>query len=253
MRHALRALDALAFSSAWVAAGAGAACAAAARALSVPVSIPAVALAIGGTLAVYNVDRLRDLERDRETSPLRSAFVLRHARALRVLAAAGGAVAVASALRAGPRVAALAGAVLALGLLHRRMKGIPFAKAFYIAGAWTAVVAGVPALVGPEPRGIPGVVLALYLTLFGNAVASSARDGEAGPALVGVGRALAMARACAFAGLAIAALAPEPASRIASIPLLTLLALAAFRPTERYGLVVLDGALLAGGALALLA
>jgi len=62
-----------------------------------------------------------------------------------------------------------------------------------------------------------------------------------------------MARACALAGLATAAFAPVPASRIVWIPLLTLLALAGFRPTERYGLLVLDGALLAGGALALLA
>lgn len=246
-------LDALAFSSVWVAAGAGAACAGAARALGVPVPVPAVLLAIGGTLAVYNVDRLRDLERDHGTSPLRSAFVLEHARGLRGLALAGGTVAVVSALLLGPRACALSGAVLAVGLLHRRLKHVPLAKALYIAGAWTAVVAGVPMLAGPEPRGASGVVLALYLTLFANAVASSARDGEGGPALIGIGRALVISRACALAGFILALLLPEPGGRIVWISLLTFLALSTFRPTERHGLLVLDGALLVGGALAWLA
>lgn len=249
----MRVLDALAFSSAWVAVAAGILCAAASAALGVPVRPDALLLAVGGTLAVYNVDRLRDLLRDRETAPLRSAFVARHRAALRRLAAAGGVSAAVAALLAGARVAALAAAVLIVGLLHRRLKVIPFGKALYIAAAWTAVVAGVPALLGPQPLHLARVMLALFLSLFANAVASSVRDAEAGPALIGLGRSLVLARLCTLAALAIGASAPSPASRVVWIPLLTAAALLSFRPGERYGLLVLDGALLAGGALALLA
>jgi 4-hydroxybenzoate polyprenyltransferase len=236
----------------WVAAGAGLACATASRALALPVSPATLVLAVGGTLAIYNVDRLRDLARDRETSPLRTAFVSRHASALRAVALGGGAIAGCAALLAGARVAALAVAVLAVGLLHRRLKFIPFGKAFYIAAAWTAVVAGVPALAGARPEHAAPVMLALFLALFGNAVASSVRDGEAGPARIGLGRGLAIARLCAVAGFLVAARSPEPAARVLWIPLMTALALFGFRPSERYGLVVLDGALVAGGALGLL-
>ena len=46
------------------------------------------ALAAAGTLVVYNVDRLRDLEKDRLTAPARSAFVERWRGPLLALTAA---------------------------------------------------------------------------------------------------------------------------------------------------------------------
>ncbi|MCA9512339.1 MAG: hypothetical protein KC560_16640, partial [Myxococcales bacterium] len=97
--RARAALDAIVFSSAWTGAAAVALTAAAARALGVEAPPAALALAFGGTLVVYTVDRLRDLERDRLTSPARSAFVARHrgalAAAVAIAAAASGAAALA--------------------------------------------------------------------------------------------------------------------------------------------------------------
>ena len=37
-----------------------------------PITWPTLALAFAGTLVVYNIDRLRDLELDRNTAPLRN-------------------------------------------------------------------------------------------------------------------------------------------------------------------------------------
>lgn len=247
-----RLLDALAFSSVWVAVAAALLTAAAARAMGVMPPPEAVGLAFAGTLVVYNVDRLRDVERDLATSPDRTAFVLAHRPALSALSGLAAIAAAVAAFRAGPRVAALAGLVLAVGLAHRRMKRVPFGKAFYVAAAWTAVAAGVPALVDPDVRRLPLVAAVLYATLLANAVASSVRDAEGGPARVGLDRALRFARVVAAAAVGLS-LAGSATLSLAWIPGATLASLVFFRPGERYGLLVLDGALAAGSTLALLA
>lgn len=247
---ASRALDAAAFSSVWVA-GAAALCAASAsHALGVAPRAEALVLAFGGTLCVYVVDRLRDHARDAGTAPLRTAFVTAHRRPLTALAALGGVVAAIAALAAGPRVASLSAGVLAVGLLHRRLKHVPFGKAFYIAAAWTAVVVGVPAILDPTARHVAAVAAIFYATLLANAIASSVRDAEAGPARIGLARGLRVARVLAL-GAVVGTLLGGPGLRLLPVAGLTLLALLAFRPGERFGLVVLDGALSLGAALSL--
>jgi len=49
----------------------------------------------------------------------------------------------------------------------------------------------------------------------------------------------------------LAALAPAPARPLVAVPLLVLASLIWFRPGERYGLVAVDGALLAGALAAI--
>ncbi len=56
MRAFRTALDALAFSSVWLAAAAGALCAASSLAMGFPPALPVVAIACAGTLVVYTVD-----------------------------------------------------------------------------------------------------------------------------------------------------------------------------------------------------
>lgn len=249
---AAKLLDALAFSGLWIAAAAAALCGVAGLAMGVGILWPALAVAACGTLVVYDVDRLRDLQRDRLTAPARSAFVARHTRALRALCVAAGAGAIGLAPGLGARPVVLLACVLALGLAHRRLKDVPFAKAAYVSAAWLAVVVGVPALAAAGERHVGWIAATLGLALFANAVASSIRDAEAAAARFGGVRTLAAARAFAMAGVAAGALAPGAVRPLAAVPLVTLMALARFRPTERYGLLVVDGALLAGAGLALL-
>ena len=73
------------------------------------------------------------------------------------------------------------------------------------------------------------------------------RDAEAAAAVFGQGRALLAARWVAASSVAAAIFAPPPAQPLGLVGVATLAALAAFRPGERYGLAVVDGALLAGG------
>lgn len=246
-----RALDALAFTSLWVAAAAGVLAAAASRAMGVAVDPAVVGLAGTGTLVIYTVDRLRDLPRDRATSPQRAAFVERHSTELGALGVVAAVTAIACGWLAGPRAIGVALLVLPVGLLHRRLKHFAYGKALYITLAWVAVVVGVPAAAGQGAQGIPLVGLCIAASIFANAIASNVRDDEAAAARIGHGPALATARITAALGIAVALLAPPPVRPLAAVPGLTLVALLLFRPGERYGLLAVDGALIAGGLLAL--
>jgi len=247
----VRLLDALLFSSLWVAAAAAALAGATGRALGVGPAAGPLLVAFGGTLAVYNLDRLRDLARDRASAPARSAFVERHRGVLSALAAAGAALGALGAALAGPRALAPLALALPLALAHRRLKRFWMAKALYVSFAWVLVVVGVPAAAAPAAPEVGRTALfaaaILGAAIFANAVASNVRDAEAAAAVFGPGRALLAARWVAAASVAAALAAPPPAQPLGLAGVLTLAALVGFRPGERYGLAVVDGALLVGG------
>jgi hypothetical protein len=245
-------IDLLVFSSLWVGGVAGVLCAAASLAQAMPVSWAVVGVAVTGTIFVYDVDRLRDLPRDLETTPLRSAFVARHYGALRGLAIACGAAAIAFGVSLGPRPALLLAPALLLGLLHRRIKDFDWGKSSYITAAWLLVVVGLPAMAGSAPERTGWVAWILGASLFANAIASNVRDREAAVAQLGIGRALAVARVVAVAGLVLALAAPSGPRALWPVPAATLAAILFFRAEERFGLVVVDGALGAGGLAAIL-
>ncbi len=254
---ALRFVDALAFSSAWLAFAAAALVAASSRALELPVDPRALGLAFAGTFVVYNLDRLRDLDRDRRTAPLRTAFVVRHETALVRCSLAALLLALLLLAFTGVRAGVLLLPALALGLAHRRLKQIAFFKPAYIVAAWLLVVVGLPwcLAAGARPAIRPAhagwLIAVLASSILSNAVAANVRDHEAGAARLGAKRALAIARRLAVAGVVCAALAPGSVRTLVAVPAATFAALAAFRGSERYGLVIVDGALLAGALVAL--
>ncbi len=244
---ALRALDAVLFTSVWVALAAALLGAASARALGLDPRADLVATAFLGTLAVYTVDRLRDVRRDRETAPARTRFIEAHAPWLTATAVAAGVAAGGLGLRGGPRVVALLAAVLALGLLHRRLKAFWLAKPFYLTVAWTAVAVALPALAGPgEPRHTAAVALLVASCVASNVVLSNLRDGEGGAARLGSQGALRVALGLLLPALALGLLGPDALRPLLPLPLAMAAAVIGFRPSERYGLLVVDGALALG-------
>jgi 4-hydroxybenzoate polyprenyltransferase len=255
VRRALRpgpAIDALLFSSLWVALAAAALAAAVSRALGTAPAAGPLLVAFGGTLAVYGLDRLRDLDRDRSTAPARSAFVARHRRVLMALAAAGAALGAAGALRAGPYAGLPLGAALPLALLHRRLKRLWTLKALYVTAGWVAIVVGVPAVSAGAALGDTAWAAVLVgAAVFANAIASNVRDEEAAAAVYGGPAALRVARAAAALATLTAFAAPPPVRPLGWVAAATLAALLAWRPGERYGLAIVDGALLAGALAAL--
>jgi len=245
-RRVATSLDALAFSSVWVAVAAGALAAACSLAMGIAPRLAALGLAFSGTLVVYNVDRLRDLDRDRATTPQRSAFVEAQGGNLALVALLAGALATACALAAGPRAWLVLAPVLALGLLHRRIKHLTFGKSGYLTASWVAVVVVVPAAIDASARGVTWVAAVVACAIFANAIASSVRDREVVAARYGAGPALRAARLVAAAGVAIGIAAPAGARPLLLVPLATLLVLIPFRGSDRYVLMGVDGALLAG-------
>jgi len=242
----LASLDVLAFSSVWVAVAAGALAVACSLAMAIAPPLSAVGLAFAGTLVVYNVDRLRDLDRDRETAPRRSAFVDAHGGQLALAVLVAGIAAAGFALAAGPAAWLVLGPVLALGLLHRRIKHVTLGKSAYLTASWVAVVALVPAATASDARAVAWVVAIAACAIFANAAASSVRDHEVAAARFGAGPTLRAARLVAAGGVAIGAAAPPGVRPLTWVPLATLTVLLPFRDSERYGLVGVDGALLAG-------
>lgn len=243
-----RAIDALLFSSFWVSLSAVALTAAAARAQGVA-PLPIAAVAGCGTFLVYVVDRLRDLDRDFRTSPSRSSFVSAHRTSLQVGAALAGCAALGLATTLPWQTLLAPAAATPVAFLHRRLKRFELAKATYVTAAWVAVTTGMPAGLGGAHTG--WVAGTIALAVFSNAVASNIRDAEAGAARFGAQPVLRLAYGTAAAATALPLLGPDAVRPLAAIGLLTLVALVWFRPTERYGLGIIDGALLLGGLAAL--
>ena len=209
------------------------------------------ALAAAGTFVVYAVDRLRDRDRDRQTSPRRTAFLERNLTAFRVALASAGLVLAITALGSSMESLALCAALGGLGLLHRRLKHVPALKSVYVSIAWTGVCVGLPWLAAPEATSTEALALVavLYPTFWANLVASNLRDDEAAaPPL----RALALARGALVFAIAACAFAPPALRLLAWVPVFELATLLRFRATEHYGHLAVDGALFVG-ALATLA
>jgi len=249
VRRAL--LEPLVFSSAWVAAAAAALACAAALAMDSRPTVPVVGLAFCGTLVIYNVDRLRDLPRDRVTAPRRSAFVERWRHALVGLVAVAALVSVVFGWRLGPAAIALLAPVLFAGLLHRRLKRFAAWKPVYLSAAWTLVVVGLPAIAAAAPQHLPWIAAITGVTIVANAIASNLRDDEAWATRFGAAVPVRIARGCAVLAILGGLAAPGSVRPLLLLPLATLLALLRFRSDELYGLVVVDGALLVGALLAL--
>ena len=218
-----------------------------------------LALAFCGTVVVYCVDRVRDLARDAHTSPLRSAFVAQHRRALLAAAVLCACGALAAGVLAGARVFAVAGAVAAFGFAHRRLKHLAWAKPLYLTGSWTAVTVGLPAAAasaGGATLDLTRLAFTLAIvsgTVQANVILSNLRDAEGIAGRLGARRARSLAAAFCAGALALALLGPSSVRALAALPLAMACAVAAFRPGERYGAIAVDGALLVGGLAGLFA
>ena len=243
-------LDALVFSNLWMAAALGAFVAATSHAMGTEIRPEAVGLTFTGLLVVYNVDRLRDLRRDRQASPDRSAFIAEHKGGLIALSGVAAAASLYFGARAGWPAAVTLLPVLGLGLFHRRLKRFENAKIGYIAASWTCVGFGLPAVLATDARNLHWVAAITAATMLANVIAFNLR--AAGERVERVRRqnALQVARACAAIGVALAALAPSPTGALVAIPLATLLVLVGYRPTERFSPLFIDGALLVGSLIA---
>lgn len=249
----VRAVDAFAFSSGLAAAIGASLSYVASHVLAAPDAGSWAFMAATGTFIIYNLDRLRDIDRDRATSPLRTAFVLRNLRGLYV---AAGIVAIGfltALLAAPPAIILLCTAIGLVGLFHRRLKESAALKTAYVSTAWVAACVGIPWIASGRISPGPWVASILLASLTANLIASNLRDSE--PEVeeksTHSGRAPALwaARTMTILAIAITLAAPASLHPLVWIPVCEGLALAYFRPTERYGHIVVDGGLLVGAGI----
>ena len=208
-----RLLDAVLYSSAWLAAAAAAQTAATLRLWS-PITSPGyrlVAMVFAATLLVYNLDAALPFKhREPAGTSARKAWQQRHRRRLLWLAAGAAAAAGYFFLADGWwRYLPLLVPLAALALLYswplgrwqgrpRALREVPLLKGFLIASVWTAVTAGLPGLALHRPLAqVAGLLgqrfcLVLALTIVFD-VRDYGRDRRAGtrtfPGVLGVARA----------------------------------------------------------------
>lgn len=259
-RSLLAIAEGIAYSSGVAAAVGGSLTYAVGRALAVSHPGRWAGLALAATFFVYNVDRLRDLRRDRASSPRRSAFVERHRARLALGAWVAAAVAGLLVLASPARVVVLCAVVGGVGLLHRRLKRGVRWKIAYVAAAWSAVCVGLPWLAhAADGAGARGSILGLGFALgfvgpavLANVIASNARVGKSSNP-DGAANALHWARGLALGATLLAVFAPKPVAALGFVPAAEAVALWCFRRSERYAHLAVDGALAVGGVLAIVA
>lgn len=245
--------DAFAYSSGLAAAVGGAITYAVSESLEAPGTWHSAALVASAAFFIYNLDRIRDVDRDGASSPSRSTFIVRR-RWVLARAAAVAALGVAGLIATAPTsVALLAVPIGTVGLFHRRLKrGIRW-KVAYVASAWTAACVGIPWLWTEGSHGIESALWALGFvgpSLVANLVASNLRDGKLRESPWRPRRTLAFAFFLAIGAAALVLVAPDWVSPLAWIPAVEATALGFFRSSERYAHFAIDGALLAGALLA---
>lgn len=261
LRRLAVAIEGLAYSSGLAALVGGAMTWVAGRALASPGVPRAAALVACGAFFIYNVDRLRDLTRDRPSSPRRTAFVLRHRKGL-VAATVLAGLSVAALLASSPLPLLALGLVVgAIGLLHRRLKRDVRFKIAYVAVAWTAACVGLPwladfgaptnASAAPSPAALAWSLLFIGAAVTANLIASNLRAGKSNATGRASEAALLAARRLVIAVLVVAGAAPAEVVPLAWIPAAEAISLCAFRETERFGHLAVDGALLLGALVAL--
>ncbi len=246
--------EAFAYSSTLAAAIGGALTYAVGLALSAPESSRTAALVACATYFIYNVDRLRDVERDRATSPSRTSFVEQNRRLL-TLASGLAAIVLAALLAAAPaRVVALCVAIGTVGFLHRRLKQDVLSKVAYVSCAWTAACFGIPWLMGgAEADRRAAFALAFVATsIVANVIASNLRVGKWDRSRESRANLLAIACGLAIGVVPLAALAPDGVAPLAWIPAAQAAALYFYRDSERFAQLAVDGLLAFGAALAIL-
>ena len=241
--------DGFAYSSGLAASVGGALTLVASRVFDAPDETRWVSLVATGTFIIYNLDRLRDLERDRGTSPHRTAFVSRNQNWLYASVVVAASVFTALLWTTPPRTILLCLAVGLVGLFHRRLKKRPALKTFYVSVSWVGACVGLPWLASQQDRVGPWVVGVLLASLAANLIASNLRDDEV-LEVMRVNddrrRVLWAARSLILSAIAIALLGPGESLALVWIPICEGVALIRFRPTERYGHLAVDGGLLIG-------
>jgi len=129
-----------------------------------------------GTLVIYNLDHLKDINSDRTTNPLRVNFIIKNKRLIYLITGLSMFLSILAVYYLGIKLIPIIVVPFFLGLIHRIIKNSPLVSAIYITLSWLMITVYLPAFLTDNPKEIIILSIVVGIFLFCNAYASSIRQ-----------------------------------------------------------------------------
>ena len=128
-----------------------------------------------GTLVIYNLDHLKDINSDKNTNPKRVNFIKDNTRLIYLITGLSMLLSLLAVYHLGIRILPIIVLPFLLGLIHRIIKNSPLFSALYITLSWLMITLYLPAFLTDNPKNIITLSIIVAIFLFCNAYASSIR------------------------------------------------------------------------------
>ncbi len=129
-----------------------------------------------GTLVIYNLDHLKDINSDKATNPKRVNFIINNKRLIYLITGISMILSVSAVYYFGIKLIPIIALPFLLGIVHRIIKNSPLFSAVYITLSWLMITVFLPAYLTDKPKEIIILSIIAGIFLFCNAYASSIRQ-----------------------------------------------------------------------------
>ena len=134
-----------------------------------------ILLILCGTLVIYNLDHLKDINSDKSTNPKRVKFISENKLLIYFITGSSAFLSVLSVYMIGLQLIPLILLPFLFGLMHRIIKNSPLFSAFYITLSWLMITVYLPAYLTDNPKEVITLSVVIGIFLFCNAYTSSIR------------------------------------------------------------------------------
>ena len=199
-----------------------------------------------GTLVIYNLDHLKDIDSDKTTNPKRVNFILSNKLLIYFIIGVSVVLSLLAVYFLGTHLVPLIILPFLFGLMHRIIKNSPVFSAVYITLSWLMITVYLPAYITGKPKEIIFLSIIIGVLLFLNAYTSSLRQKYYAAAYV---------RYMMYLSLSlILLLIIIRGNYLGLIPLsfFTTMALTNYIDDENYEVIFLDGLQLSGAVISVL-
>lgn len=215
----------------------------------IKISVNKTLLVFFGTLLIYNIDHLKDIKIDKFTNPGRTQFVENYRNYLLVLIVISILASTYLFFKIEFQQTKILIPVFIIGIFHWKLKKNTIFSIIYITLSWTIVIVIFPSIGEIYPKkGLFFTALIFGLTFLANASVFVASEHKSKT----ISKTVFFAKLITVGGVILASVFGYATIPFMFIPGLTLFALFFYKPTEKYNLFFMDGALLLGGILSVL-
>ncbi len=135
-----------------------------------------IVLIFCGTLVIYNLDHLKDINSDKNTNPKRVNFIIRNKRLIYLITGLSMILSLLAVYNLGIKLLPIILLPFLLGIMHRIIKNSPLFSAVYITLSWLMITVYLPAYLTDNPKEIIILSILVGIFLFCNAYTSSLRQ-----------------------------------------------------------------------------